>query len=57
MWKLENNLEIWKKYGNLKKKFGKKLKVGKIHLTGAATNPWIRFESDDSFIKFEIGTN
>ena len=28
-----------------------------IHLTGAATNPWIRFESDHSFIKFEIGTN
>ena len=28
-----------------------------IHLTGAATNPWIRFKSDDSFIKFEIGTN
>ena len=25
-----------------------------IHLTGAATNPWIRIESDDSFIKFEI---
>ena len=29
----------------------------KIHLTGAATNPWIRFEYDDSFIKFEIGTD
>ena len=28
-----------------------------IHLTGAATNPWIRFEYNDSFIKFEIGTN
>ena len=28
-----------------------------IHLTGAATNPWIRFESDDNFIEFEIGTN
>ena len=28
-----------------------------IHLTGAATNPWIRFESDDSFIKYVIGTN
>ena len=28
-----------------------------IHLTGAATNPWIWFESDNSFIKFEIGTN
>ena len=29
----------------------------RIHLTGAATNPWIRFESGDSFIRFEIGTN
>ena len=28
-----------------------------IHLTGAATNPWIIFQSDDSFIKIEIGTN
>ena len=25
-----------------------------IHLTGAATNPWIIYEYDDSFIKFEI---
>ena len=32
------------------------LKKLQILLTGAATNPWIRFESDDSFIKFEIGT-
>ena len=23
----------------------------------SSDNPWIRFESDDSFIKFEIGTN
>ena len=30
---------------------------GQIHLTGAATNPWMIFESDDSFIRFEIGTN
>ena len=29
----------------------------RIHLTGAVTNTWIRFESDKSFIKFEIGTN
>ena len=28
-----------------------------IHLTEAATNPWIRFESDDSFIKFEVWIN
>ena len=28
-----------------------------IHLTGAVTNPLIRFEYDDSLIKFEIGTN
>ena len=34
-----------------------KMTLYKIHLTGAATNPRIRFESDDSFIKFEIGTN
>ena len=45
---------------NLIEQFEQKLKLvkkKKIHLTGAATNPLIRFESDDSFIKFEIGTN
>ena len=31
--------------------------IKQIHLTGAATNPWIGIESDDSFIKFEIRTN
>ena len=35
----------------------KKWHIYEIHLTGAATNPWIRFESDDSFTKFEIVTN
>ena len=33
------------------------LTKGETHLTGATTNPLIRFESDDSLIKFEIGTN
>ena len=28
-----------------------------IHLTGAGTNPWMRFQSDDSFIKFDNWTN
>ena len=28
-----------------------------IHLTGAATNPWMIFESDDRIIWFEIGTH
>ena len=32
-------------------------KKSRIHLTGAATNPWITFESHDSLIKFEIWTN
>ena len=37
--------------------FGKILPILLIHLTGAATNPWMRFESNDSFIKFQIDTN
>ena len=54
----DKSVVLYFELGILMMIYGENLwEILRIHLTGAATNPWIRFEYDDSFVKFEIGTN